>query len=564
MAGSVNARWRRDEFADTFKPKVFDNEPHTIELIDEVGKFGFFSNESLELTEPSSVTVVEDNTAALPFQETTDPPDSEEFRVSYDAETFENTGFIECNAADDGREVILSGRGLGTINHPNFRLNRDFFLPGSAQVEEDLTVQRDLFVERDSQLDSALNVDGVTTLDETEIDGTLDVNGDSTFDGDVEINTGKVRSTETSDPDSDNQFVRLEFLRKMGLSQFLAASDLTLNGAEQLKQRIVYCKNLTVTANTTIRSRVVFVNGDLTIDPGVELNIEPVFLNTIPNNHPVKAPSEGGTTVVGANDSTFGEVSSSFGASTGDAGISFVFSIGGGPPAIQNSVAGGLYPGAFGGAGGAGGGAQRFIPLPTGSNSGGAGGGGIGQGGGGGFSFVNDGGGGKGGDGGELCFFLITGSVVIGAGSKITANGGSAIVPNAEAGNGGGSGGGVVIFAQGDFENSGSIEAKGSDGTNGVNGSEADAGGGGGGGGGHVEIYAKTAILTAGFGTIDVSPGAGGVGVLGGNNGDAGSSGTIFTIETEGTTKIAGGGSTTPDQEKFAGALFQYLEGIFF
>ena len=129
MAGSVNARWRFDEFGDSFLPKAFTDEVHTIELIVEIAKYGFFSNESLELNSPTTVSVVEDDSAAFVFTEISPllAPSSGEFRVSYDALGFQNTGFIECNAADEGREVLLAGDGLGTINHPNFRLNRDFF-----------------------------------------------------------------------------------------------------------------------------------------------------------------------------------------------------------------------------------------------------------------------------------------------------------------------------------------------------------------------------------------------------------------------------------------------------
>jgi len=161
-AGSVNARWRFDEFDDVFLPLLASDEEHTIEFISEIGKHGFFANESIELRNPSTVSVIEDDTAAFVFTEVSKltAPSTGEYRVSFDAEGFFNTGFIECNAADVGREVLLGYHGLGTINHPNFRLNRNFFLPGDVIVEASLTVDTTSLFTGDGTFSADLDVDG--------------------------------------------------------------------------------------------------------------------------------------------------------------------------------------------------------------------------------------------------------------------------------------------------------------------------------------------------------------------------------------------------------------------
>ena len=191
---AVNARWRYDEFDDVFLPLSISNEPHTIEFISEIAKYGFFANESIEFAEPSTVSVVEDTSAATAFTEVSKltAPSSGEFRVSYDAESFQNTGFIECNSADNGKDVLLSYFGLGTINHPTFRLNSDFTLPGNAFVDLNLTVGKNLIVGDSSEGD---------------IDCTFDLNvgRDTNIARDANITRDLITDTITLDSASSGQ-----------------------------------------------------------------------------------------------------------------------------------------------------------------------------------------------------------------------------------------------------------------------------------------------------------------------------------------------------------------------
>jgi len=170
--GSVNARWRFDEFDDTFLPLVVTAEEHTIEFIVEIAKYGFFTNESVRLVTPTStVSVIEDDSAAFVFVEVSKltAPDSGEFRVSFDALGFQNTGFFECNAADEGREVLVGYEGLGTINHPNFRLNRNIFLPG------DVIVEGTLIIDDTTEFGDSISFEGSgnQSIDKFSIDPTL-------------------------------------------------------------------------------------------------------------------------------------------------------------------------------------------------------------------------------------------------------------------------------------------------------------------------------------------------------------------------------------------------------
>lgn len=134
VEGSTNSRWRRDEFADTDVPVDITAESHTIALVPEFNKFGFFTNESVQQESPSSVVVVEDDSALTPLTEVTSPPSAGQFRVSYDADGFQNTGFFECNASNDGLDVLVAYKGLGTINHPTFKKNAGFNIQGNFSI----------------------------------------------------------------------------------------------------------------------------------------------------------------------------------------------------------------------------------------------------------------------------------------------------------------------------------------------------------------------------------------------------------------------------------------------
>lgn len=290
------------------------------------------------------------------------------------------------------------------------------------------------------------------------------------------------------------------------------AEDLELDGTP-ITQRIIYCKDLDVTANTTLKARCVYVDGDLTIDGGVTLTIDPLETSQISRNFLMVT---GGKGVAGGGSAGggFGGVTSATEAVKGSGGGGGFGGAGG------NSQAGGIGgASAGGGLGGAGGAAVGAA---------GAAGGGGGFGGAGGSSS----GAGQGGDGGELIFFIVRGNFV--NNGTITNSG----VGGAATGNGGGGGGAVIIAAFGNSPTVGTINC---------NGGAGQGTYGGGGGGGHIEIYARTAS----FGTLNVDGGTAG------GEGEAGSAGTTKTINISSDKLSAVGGE---DTDVASGRLFRFLE----
>jgi hypothetical protein len=260
-------------------------------------------------------------------------------------------------------------------------------------------------------------------------------------------------------------------------SLYQNARDLTLNGTT-LTQRVIYCKNLNVTATTIIESRTIFVEGDLTLDPGVTLDCQPLYLNSnlnsaVPDNNFKRAwwwfmnpaMAQGVNVVAGG----FGGGAS---GGTTPGGTAFVFNYNAnGGNGVANGGGGG---GGGGGAGGAGSSAGGFNALP--GTGGMFGTGGTGDGG---FS-----GGGEGGNGGEMIFIIVRGKVNIGAGATIKAEGelGKDANPGfGGLGGGGGGGGGILtLIAYSGYVNNGSISCNGGSGGNAAPGGVNGAGGGGG------------------------------------------------------------------------------------
>jgi len=330
--------------------------------------------------------------------------------------------------------------------------------------------------------------------------------------------------------DKKMQFVNLIDLFPFGIHPitwgYNNRTNLTLSGGT-VTQRIIYCRDLIVTANTTLIARSVFIEGNLTISPGVTLTIgrftdgygglkSKVLQSDIHifdwSNGPC---GEGGTQ---ADDSDGG--GGSFGGSCGR-------SSGGGGSIGANGGNGTTYAGLglkwnIGGAGGNG-----SLTIQS-------GGGGAGPCAGGGSSLIATS---TGGDGGNLIFFIVKGNFV---------NNGT-IISDGEIGSGavqaggGGGGGAVIIIAFGSSYTGGTINARGG---NGGNGSAQD---GGGGGGGHIEIYARTAS----FGTLNVNGGSGP-----GAATDGGTGTTLTTNMNANYNSLLGGKGTS----QTAGLFFQWLE----
>lgn len=134
---SINARWRIQPFTGDVNSILIEDEEHTIEFIAEINSYGFYANEGVVLDAGDPVILVQDNTAQTGFieQPRTIAPNAGQFRVDYDDEDFYNTGFVQCNATDNGKAVLFTYRGTGTIVHPSFRLQTQFNLPGNLSVE---------------------------------------------------------------------------------------------------------------------------------------------------------------------------------------------------------------------------------------------------------------------------------------------------------------------------------------------------------------------------------------------------------------------------------------------
>ncbi len=298
-------------------------------------------------------------------------------------------------------------------------------------------------------------------------------------------------------------------------------------------QRIIYCKGLHVTATTLLEARMVIVDGDMIIDPLVNLTIRPMIIRkndtiTMPltpgneafyadNYFPADSPNvnDGGAGVLGGGDGVNGG-----GADLASGGSGSISEVGG--ASGDGGKAGGVayWPDlSIGGEGGAGAvdtGARRC-------------GGGAGPGGAGGSWNASEFGAG----GGEFCIFIVRGNFINPSGS-ITSNGDTGA---GETNSGGGGGGMLIFFVYGETCNFGVLECIGGAGDY-----------GGGGGGGHIHAAGHTSTFTG----LDVS---GGVGA----NSFNGASGTTTEIDLDATPSEALGGK---DSDDYIGWLTKLIEGV--
>lgn len=140
---ALNKRWRRNPFdANTVNSVLITEEEHIIEFHEEPNAYGFYANEGILFDANDPVVLVQDNTAQTAFTEIprTIAPSSGQYRVDYDEDGYYNTGFVQCNSSDNGKTVLFTYRGTGTLVHPTFRTLTDYNYAGNVNVEGNATI----------------------------------------------------------------------------------------------------------------------------------------------------------------------------------------------------------------------------------------------------------------------------------------------------------------------------------------------------------------------------------------------------------------------------------------
>lgn len=194
---AVNKRWRYNPFTGVFNYVHISDEDHIIEYHAEPNAYGFYCDEGVRLDSPTStMEVVTDETSPETFTEVpkTVAPNAGEFRVDYDANGYFNTGFVNCNASDNGKAILVSYYATGTIDHPTYRSAKEFNFAGSVNTEQDMNVEVDAAIGRDLS-----------------VSRNADVAGDSAFHGSVsmasdtgsEITANSKQVQDVADPDED-------------------------------------------------------------------------------------------------------------------------------------------------------------------------------------------------------------------------------------------------------------------------------------------------------------------------------------------------------------------------
>ncbi len=96
-------------------PHLITNEEHTITTQPETNLIGFYTSESIHLNEGVSTVVIREGNSE--FIEVTNDPQQNQYRVDYEAENYQGTGFILFNALDLNRVVTVEYEGLGSVVH---------------------------------------------------------------------------------------------------------------------------------------------------------------------------------------------------------------------------------------------------------------------------------------------------------------------------------------------------------------------------------------------------------------------------------------------------------------
>ncbi len=145
--------WRFDPFEGVFHPVDIVDEVHVIEFQEEWNKFGIEINEAPQLFDEAvlgnNVVIVEDVTGGGEFVQVPrlTAPSTNQFHVDYDADTFHGTGRIEFNAADDGKQVRVTYKGLGTVVKDRYQLLQTTVIPTNLTVEGTITVTDDVDIQ---------------------------------------------------------------------------------------------------------------------------------------------------------------------------------------------------------------------------------------------------------------------------------------------------------------------------------------------------------------------------------------------------------------------------------
>lgn len=129
--------WRFNPFTGVMHSASIVDEIHIIEYHPEWNAYGIQLKEAPLLENPSSVIIQENIVGGITFTEIpkTQPPDSGQYRVDYDAPTYFGTGRIEFNAADDGKEIKISYKGTGTIVKKRYQLDQYSVISTNLHVE---------------------------------------------------------------------------------------------------------------------------------------------------------------------------------------------------------------------------------------------------------------------------------------------------------------------------------------------------------------------------------------------------------------------------------------------
>lgn len=164
MPGELNSPYRRDPFTGDFYPRWNEaDEVHQATLQESNGRVGFFLNEAPQLRIPSDFICMlladeyDEYGTALRENARLDAPDTDEFRVDYDAEDYFGTGFVEVNADLVGSWFLVGYWGLGTPPRWETYYNARVNVGQDSAIEGDLIVGRKLAVvdEYDAEMFSA-------------------------------------------------------------------------------------------------------------------------------------------------------------------------------------------------------------------------------------------------------------------------------------------------------------------------------------------------------------------------------------------------------------------------
>lgn len=168
--------WRYQQFEGTYVPVLITDEPQTIEFHTDWNAYGIQLSEVPQKATPSTLSIEEAGTGTpttfteVPFNQA---PGAGEFRVDYETTNQFGTGRIQFNGADDGKQVLVTYYGLGTIVSPDnlaLALDQEDLTPATITVSGASTFSggyktggSDLFLKIKLDI-GAWNMDSTATL----------------------------------------------------------------------------------------------------------------------------------------------------------------------------------------------------------------------------------------------------------------------------------------------------------------------------------------------------------------------------------------------------------------